>query len=114
MRLEPTIRPFLSAALALSWVGAVGACSGDNAASPPKDGGGDATLDGGATEAMADGGIADAPADAADVGAESDGPLEAEAGPCIGVVCADACLQATDCRTCTGAPLLCGATGTCV
>jgi hypothetical protein len=104
--LEPGIRPWVGTALGLLWVGAVAACSSNNA-STPKDGGGDSTTDGGEADALADGARLDAEA-------EEGGPLEAEAGPCTGVICAGACLQATDCRSCSGAPMLCGATGTCV
>jgi hypothetical protein len=50
--------------------------------------------------------VADAPADvAAD---------RMETGPCTGVVCNGQCLGATDCRSCTAAPLLCPSTGACV
>jgi hypothetical protein len=38
----------------------------------------------------------------------------ADAAPCSGVVCNGACLSASDCRGCAGAPLLCGPTGTCM
>jgi hypothetical protein len=123
MRLELTLRHFMSAALGLLWVGGVAACSSNKNGGTPQDGGGgDSTTDAGLADAVADGGAADvaadvatdAAADVADVGAEGDGPFEADTGPCTGVLCAGACVQATDCRTCSGAPLLCGATGTCV
>ncbi len=36
-----------------------------------------------------------------------------DAGSCTGVLCNGQCLPATDCRSCSGAPLLCRATGAC-
>jgi hypothetical protein len=38
-----------------------------------------------------------------------------EAGPpCAGVICNGKCTDATDCSSCTGAPLLCASQGTCL
>ena len=117
MRLASTIGLFGCAGLGLFWVG-IAACGSNKTASPPTDGGradsttddGEAAADGGA----ADGGVADGVADASDALADNDGPMESEAGHCTGVICAGVCLPATDCRGCSGAPLFCGATGTCV
>jgi hypothetical protein len=100
--------------VALGLAAALTACSSQkNGPGPSNEGGGaDATR-----EADADGGepdgVTDGPAEADgrnDVEAEA----TAEGGSCTGVICAGACLQATDCRSCPGASLLCGATGTCV
>lgn len=71
--------------------------------------GADSRLDSGegdATVRDAEGG-SDSPADTLAEGSASD-------ASCDGVVCAGQCLEANDCRTCAGAPLLCSLTGQCV
>lgn len=55
------------------------------------------------TSVVNEGGIAEGGGDAG-----TDGSI----GPCNGVVCNGACLTASDCQSCTGAPLLCS--GRCV
>lgn len=115
----------LSAALGLGGLAACG--SQNNGAGGSNDGGtADATMtDGQGAEAAAppDSGTPDAVTDAggheggadADAGSRDAGPPDAgppDAGPCTGVLCNGQCLP--DCRSCTGAPLLCGLTGACV
>ncbi len=86
-----------------------------------------ATTDGGAGDAGTDADAANADvtndvttdADAANdsgmTDALPDSPLDAgDVGPCTGVLCGSQCLQASDCRLCAGAPLLCGSTRACV
>jgi hypothetical protein len=109
-------------ALGLGTLGACGSQKNGPAAAP--DGG---TADAG-DGASGEGAVERGPADASDGGPGADAKTEAaaetgadapteaavEASSCTGVMCAGQCLQAADCRSCTGAPLLCGATGTCV
>jgi hypothetical protein len=87
--------------------------------------------DAGAPSLESDGSFADAPAEAiavtppdatADAGADADGQTPADAapvdapidvGPCDGVVCNGACLDASTCVSCDGSPLLCASSGAC-
>jgi hypothetical protein len=70
-------------------------------------------LDSGSDAPAGDGRAGDA---AADVGFEggADTGHEAEAGTCAGLMCNGQCVSLTDCRSCQGKPLLCGATRECV
>lgn len=65
--------------------------------------------DGAATDATAD--VTDAPADSPPMAEEEEA---ANTEPCTGVTCNGQCLAASDCRTCTGATLLCAPSSTCV
>ena len=58
-----------------------------------------------------------------DTGGHDSGLMDGEAGPaessmpeasCTGLTCNGACISASDCRSCNGAPLLCASTGQCV
>ncbi len=61
---------------------------------------------------QADTGVKDsAVADAGDSGTSESGMPEAS---CTGVTCNGSCIAASDCRSCSGAPLLCAATEQCV
>jgi hypothetical protein len=79
------------------------------------DGGVEATapLESAAPDSAFDSGAMEAEAAtlAADVESEAGPP---DAGPCTGVVCNGQCAQASDCHACSGSPLLCGLTSTCV
>jgi hypothetical protein len=88
-------------------VGAFAACSVQTSGNGEAPDGGEAGAS--AEAAAADGGVPDAPAD---ISARMEAQAQ-EAGPCTGVLCNGQCVAASDCRSCSGAPLLCGATGAC-